>query len=271
MIKKYVHRKVVGSKDISVSEQNGAVGVGYMIIPSDVDRNEYISYVLTSKYCMMLDGSNQVHKDVKVASHVLNNLKFPEDTDSTGSAVVFVSNDSGEIYIVGHLSKPDEFDGFLENGVQFLNRSDEFSSVISMDVNSGVGVVSMTSSDSSGGSMTIKSTSPNNTSKVTVKDTGEIFIVADESLDININGNSIKLSAKEGIFTIESDKVVMNGNEAMVKGDTLKSLLTDLVSAIQNITVTAAGSPSSPPLNAATFVEIGSKLTNILSDKNFTG
>jgi len=57
--------------------------------------------------------------------------------------------------------------------------------------------------------------------------------------------------------------------EKAVLGDTLKSTLENLIDAIKAITVTSTtpGTPTSPPINIASFIVIGNTLSDILSQK----
>lgn len=54
-------------------------------------------------------------------------------------------------------------------------------------------------------------------------------------------------------------------DEAMVRGDTLKSLLDELFDALLAMTVNTVGGPSTPPLNAAQFQAIKARLVTFLS------
>lgn len=76
---------------------------------------------------------------------------------------------------------------------------------------------------------------------------------------VSITDDSVSLTGKNIILSKDS--------EPAVKGDTLKSILGELCDALRSLTVTCSspGSPSTIPVNAAKFIEIKSKLDNILS------
>ena len=77
--------------------------------------------------------------------------------------------------------------------------------------------------------------------------------------DININtGSTGKINLGVGAL------------ESMVKGDTLLLLMQELISQIQLIIVATPAGPSSPPVNAAAFASISSRLNTILSRQNKT-
>jgi hypothetical protein len=56
----------------------------------------------------------------------------------------------------------------------------------------------------------------------------------------------------------------------MVKGETLVLLLNELITQIQAIIVATPAGPSSPPINAAVFASIASRLNTMLSKQNKT-
>jgi len=62
----------------------------------------------------------------------------------------------------------------------------------------------------------------------------------------------------------------LNAKEKLVKGDTLKSLLEQLIDEINKIKVLTGTGPSSPPVNIPQFVAIKNKLSTFLSKQNYT-
>ena len=77
--------------------------------------------------------------------------------------------------------------------------------------------------------------------------------------DININtGSTGKINLGAGSL------------ESLVKGETLVLLLQELLTQIQAIIVATPAGPSSPPVNAAAFASISSRLNTILSRQNKT-
>jgi len=100
------------------------------------------------------------------------------------------------------------------------------------------------------------------------------------SNNINIDAKEVLLRATEAINIITKDTAQFNGSsivvgdidsnelEPIVKGDTLESLLNDILSSIQNITVSTGFGASSTPLNSSEFTQISNDLTNMLSLKS---
>ena len=77
-----------------------------------------------------------------------------------------------------------------------------------------------------------------------------------------MNEDNVKVSTKK--FNVG------DGGEQMVLGNTLVSLLEQLISAINSLTVLTPHGPSGTPVNAAQFSQIKSKLKTMLSDLSNT-
>lgn len=96
---------------------------------------------------------------------------------------------------------------------------------------------------------------------------------------INFNEESVELKDQfENSILMNEDNVkvstkkfnVGDGGEQMVLGNTLVSLLEQLISAINSLTVLTPHGPSGTPVNAAQFSQIKSKLKTMLSDLSNT-
>ena len=60
--------------------------------------------------------------------------------------------------------------------------------------------------------------------------------------------------------------VGLGADEAAVRGDTLKSLLEELIDTINALTVPTGVGPSGTPINIADFTAVKNKLKNFLSE-----
>ena len=83
---------------------------------------------------------------------------------------------------------------------------------------------------------------------------GKVRVVANSEVDV--------VSPKVRLGDDQTTDPAVLGNE-------LKGLLSDLIAAINKITVSTIAGPSSPPLNAAEFVAIKNRLDTMLSGKVF--
>lgn len=97
-------------------------------------------------------------------------------------------------------------------------------------------------------------------SKPTVPSGGAVIEVGGTTIKYDSSGN-VEISKGAVKMTIQADGVsIENG------GDSLKSVLSDLITQINLMThtVTAVGSPTGPPLNAAAFSSISTRIQNLL-------
>jgi hypothetical protein len=95
------------------------------------------------------------------------------------------------------------------------------------------------------------------------------------------NNQTITIDNTNNTITINADKeLTINGSrinvgkgasEPQVLGQQLVGVLQDLIQAITTMTVMAAGSPSSPPINSSVFLSIIARLQTILSTQAYVG
>lgn len=115
---------------------------------------------------------------------------------------------------------------------------------------------------------------------LSIKGNPELFELKDQFGNyINFNQESVEVKDQFGnsiLMNEDNVKVstkkfnVGDGNEQMVLGNTLVSLLEQLISAINNLTVLTPHGPSGTPVNAAQFSQIKSKLKTMLSNLSNT-
>lgn len=92
----------------------------------------------------------------------------------------------------------------------------------------------------------------------------------EESVEIKDQFENSVLMNEENVKINTKKFNVGEGNEQMVLGNTLLSLLEQLIDAISNLTVITQNGPSGTPLNAEKFTQIKSKLKTILSNVSNT-
>ena len=110
---------------------------------------------------------------------------------------------------------------------------------------------------------------------------GNYGFISDGTLSIDNKGGIIANIEDDTLFTTNNNNFTIEsgtgeihlgnggGEEPIVKGDTLVDILGDLIDAINQMTHPTPAGPSGPPVNAAVFSQIKSRLKVILSSKNF--
>ncbi len=269
MIKKLQRKrdKVVSrSMDVGIGKDRPSSGFGNIIIPSDVDRGEYVNYSYRTGTCMIVTSFNDVYKGVRVPKHVLESITFPDNSGEYGSLVSWVNTPKiNQVTLTGILVSPKEIYQYGENSFG-RNRNVEDNTFgeslrVSKDsVNYSMGISNSFSND---GGMAFSAIGfEGNVSSLDLNLDGTSTLYSDQLTDIrsydevnitvgtdddenksllsikntgileytDFNGNFLKI--EEGKITLESkDGEIIHGDgatEAAMLGDKTKTELTKL-------------------------------------------
>lgn len=271
-------------------------GIGYIVIPRDVNTAEYVQRCYRNHSVSISGGYDSTYMHgVKITEEALNKIKFPDNDDGLGSAVVWLRDSfTNRAVVIGTLKTAGESDmiqGSQQRIVQetaqsvvemFLDAlnctinisakgNENIPAVINIKASSGTDegdVVNITSKD--------HIITDSRHIKVNLTEDFELTINNGEEDIIHIVGNEEELHItdhfkNEAIFNEENVQIltekfnVGTGKEQMVLGNTLVNLLSQLIDAILNMTVLTHVGPSGTPVNAAAFSEIKGKLEEALS------
>ena len=265
------------------------VGIGYVIIPSDVNREEYIeNCYVNEEVSIYPETGGTCYNNVKVSVNCLNNLEFPEG-GNFGSCVVYILHPTQKIpIVVGILSKKDE--GFTLNYKLFkLMKSLGGNSVsITGDGVNGNLVINVHSEEDEGGQIVIDVNNFSQTGLFRLSVKGNIILLANSMFlkckeEFDLEANKIYLKSEE--FDIESksirflgDKVQFHNEkieigkqnlEYAILGETLKN---DFIIPILGILKTLNSVVSGPtavvsPETITKVTQIEAKLPKLLSNK----
>jgi len=258
-----LHKSLKLTKRVDI-DKNKQGGFAYVIVPSDIQRNQYINHVYSTLLCSIVTNYNQVINNVSIPKELIDELTFPQLPGQYGTLVRYVVDENSQVSIVSTHLRADETQLMQENRYVQHKQFESISYSRTIDLTSGTYSVVVHSQPSIGSSIAFKA-------------------IADEiQSSINISQKQIELDASEVIeLTVESvdsaikiDKQIEIGKNAkhpVVLGDELKKLLKDLITACQQIQVTTmvAGAPvtSTPPINQSTFSNILQKIDSLLSNK----
>ena len=101
--------------------------------------------------------------------------------------------------------------------------------------------------------------------KFSIDATGGIDVTVDGDTIVNTNNRNVNINSGNGNINLGNQNL-----ESLVRGETLVQLLTELITAIEVMTVATPAGPSSPPINAASFSKVKSELNTMLSNLNKT-
>ena len=276
----------------------GSAGVGFVVIPSEVDRVQYINDCYRTNTLTINGGKGYgyfsgVHADI----NVMQNIHFPTDEENRGTPVVWVKDAISQLpVIVGVLRKQNEYYSLNENQWRLKRGTETRNVEIFVDgTTAGLDITVLGDKDEPA-NIDIKLTSENKDSVLNVVSDNEINITGERAVNVTSNqkatlkvtekgedkmslsyelGKGLKykdefeneITAKDGQVDIISKKINHNsGKEPMVLGNTLADLLNDFLAAVQKITVISPVGVTSTPVNAADFAAIQAKLDTIKSE-----
>jgi len=204
----------------NVSNYTYPVGFGYIVIPSDEDRDKYIETCLRKeRVSILLDGGGSIISNCYISREALNGIKFPEDSDDLGSCVAFISPKFNNLpIIVGIISKADETQLLEEDSFKRQVSTDGALVTIEGKGKTGELFVTVESEFENEGNINIALKSKNNTSKFNLKCFGDITIDAEGGVDLKAS-DTVKIRSTEVIDGVEEikSKVEVNNDGVIVK------------------------------------------------------
>lgn len=276
----------------------GESGIGYVVIPDNDTRDEYINNCYYSCTVTIDGGYGYSYiENVPIPLELLQQIKFPLKEDEVGSRVFWVrENTFNRPVIVGILNNLYEPNGMVAGQNRYVQEIDGNVVEIFMDANTAEMNIKVTGSKNNPSKINVISNT-NEDSEINITSSGKVKISAKnliveafkdavftlkkndskELLKIESNDTQLKITdqfnnevtLKDGEIDVVSDKINHNGgNEPMVLGNTLKESLSNLIDAILSMTMVTPTGASSTPMNAAQFIQIKSQLNNILSQKS---
>lgn len=279
----------------------GSAGVGFVVVPNETEREQYIedcyrTNTLTINGGMGYGFFHNVHTD----EAVMQNITFPTDEDNRGTAVVWVRDAVSQLpVIIGTLRKQGDYYALKER--QFLlKRGDNGKKIVEVfiDGNETNLDITLSGDDKNPANMNVKLSSENKDSTLNIISDNKLQIQSDNIITHQSSGKiefKIKEKGEQKIYAsyelgkgfyyedIFENKVVYDekginitakkishngGKEPMVLGDTLESLLNELLTAIQKMTVMTSVGSSTVPVNVSDFIKIQNKIKNIKSKKS---
>lgn len=287
--------EVIGIRNLDTGI--GSAGVGFVVVPSEVDRVQYINDCYRTNTLTINGGKGYgyfsgVHADI----NVMQNIKFPTDEENRGTPVVWVKDAVSQLpVIVAVLRKQGEYYSLNENQFRLKRGTETRNVEIFIDGSTSALDITILGDKEEPANIDVKLSSENADSVLTVSCDNEINIIGEKAVNVTTNkkatlkvtekgedkmslsyelGVGLKykdefeneVTAKEGQVDVISKKINHNsGKEPMVLGNTLADLLNELLAAVQKITVISPVGVTSVPVNIGDFAAIQAKLDTIKS------
>lgn len=200
---------------------------GYIFIPDDVDRTEFIEHCLrTERFSVIVDPVGVIHR-CEITKGALRDIIFPKEGQKLGSAVVLLGEKNGKAMIVGVTNKQGE-ESFKKENIHIIKIGDDSYAALALDIQGNINIDIM--GRESNGNLNINVNNPNLENKVSINCSGNI-VINGENLVLNtergeVDINSLTTSINSFETVINSKKIVFNeGEELAVLGKTLKEQL----------------------------------------------
>lgn len=256
-------------------------GIGYVSIPSDLDREKYIADCYrNNQVSLHLDDGGYFNR-VPISPEVLNFITFPEGTNELGSPVVYVLDEIyQQPYIVARLMRRDELGDSKEHGFKFSRRlNGSFVEINGSAKTNSLNI--LVDADEEVGHINFKLYNKNQDCKLSIDVQGDIELSASGSVHISqqkeIVIETIDPESEDSSKTVltptehkvYTSKLQMNdGEEHMVLGDKLKTFLGKFIDQVAAIkTATAIG--LQPIINATEVIALKQELDSFLSKEGF--
>lgn len=226
------------------------VGVGYVALPSGVDRTVYIEDCYRNARVSIWSEDSGFFNRVPIDSETLNFIVFPESVDKLGTAVVFVTEEiHNQPIVVARLQKTDEIGELREN--EFKIKRKYQNGLVEISGSSNKGVLNLIVSSENQSTINIVVRDKNKKGRVIVEADGAIelrsTLVKIKSKDFIIETGVEKESEtfykqKEEVHHFSGKKAVLNeGDNPVALGNQLKKLLESLIDDISALTIVVAG------------------------------
>lgn len=275
----------------------GQSGIGFIVVPDDNTRQQYIADCYRTSTVTINGGFGYGYiSAVKILPDVLQKIHFPLKSTERGTPVLWLrENFSNRPIVIGIISEEGYTNLLKENQNRYVQEIDGKVVEIFQDANSATLNINVVGKSDTPANINIKVASGSEDSVVNIDSDGKVNVSANDFTAtarntfniflkdgkndelISLIGDSKKMefkdkfgnvitSNKENINITVAEKFNVNGGkEPMVLGQTLVDLLSEILDAIQKITVITPVGTSSVPVNIASFASAQQKLKNILS------
>jgi len=255
-------------------------GIGYIVIPEGINRDEYINRCKSEEQFFILTEGNEFIPNAFCLKHVLNYIEYPETFKELGSTIVYVNESiHNKPIIIGVIGNQGD-SSFISEGELSFRRSfkNNHIGIVGSVKKRILELISLTDKDFSS-EISIKSLG-NEDSIIKLLTSGKIILQAKNLFKFFSNkGFNLKVknvdNEKESIIEVSEEKVVLyKEGEGSAKGaktsETLteiKDILGSLSQELINFGTTQATASTPTPLTplAAGFTTLATNLGTLIT------
>jgi len=278
---------------------NHPAGVGYIIVPRNIPRQQYIKRCKRTGVIGLFTESHAFNWNVRIDKWSLQMIEFPKTSDQLGSGVVWINVPViNQMVVIGTLPKNDEMTDLAEAEFQMSRETEAGSVSWSMDAEQAQMNISVVSKTDGGGEFVISVGNKSKTGKVELVVKGDVIVRASNNVEVMAENEAVirvkdasgsdttygmmkyrkgegmemldefgnKIFMADGFVQIFSKNIKLaDGKSSLVLGEELKELMKDMIDATKRITVNTGVGPSATPTNQLEFDNVKAKLDTMLS------
>lgn len=176
-------------------------GIGYVIIPNNMDYYEYISSSVRNSTITIITDTNEIIKNVIVSKSTWQDIDFPKTNDSKGSALVWLNiPNKNKPVVICTLNRTNDLNGNRELNSFNFTRNDEHTSVsVDGDGKSGILTITVDGETKKESKINFKITNENNLGEFSVYVQGDLNLESENDVNLKIK-NKLNL-----VFIDEED------------------------------------------------------------------
>lgn len=259
--------------------------IAYVTLPTDIDRETYISYCLKTQSLSLETLSGGYYNRIPISSVNLNLIEFPEKVGEKGSQVVCIEEDNGQLIVITVLGKYNTIGDTVEGDMKFSKtskiahvesrgslKSQTYTVMVKGDKNPSIILKVFNNRklkgklllEVDGDIVTVANNSIDNTSFNSTTNTVH-DITNDKRSIVKQTGSSVETLVEEVSYQEVTEFKINNGKEAMVLGNKFETFMNKLLDKIAAETVTTSLGQM-PILNSAEFLDMKKEVKSLLSD-----
>jgi hypothetical protein len=256
---------------------NLEAGVGFVIIPDNLDVDEYKKDVYQTGRVSINGGYGHSNfYNILVDREVIQRIKFPKKAGELGSPVVWLNIPKhNEPIVIACLKYDEDYFSISENRRRLTETYKD--NIVDLDLDAKNGRIKISGSSFNkpfefdinvGGVDSVFKIQVNGS--ILSKSAGKTILVSEEKITTLVTDKSGIVKSRVQItkdeVNIKSDSITHSeGKQPMVLGDTLVKLLEDILSEINKIRVPTPVGPSGTPLNKTKFEDLSKRVEEIKS------
>lgn len=220
----------------SISKRNSA-GVGYIVLPVDIDRNRYIaSCYRKGTLSIVLEDGGHID-DVLLLKESFDKIVFPESSNELGSLVFWVNiPKKNQPVIIGTISKSNEFVSLNENEFS-LKRESKFGFVEISGNGKNTDINVIVNSNQGRGKINIIASNTSATAELNVKVKGDVNVYSsndinlsvERAININVGNSLLKIKKGQSLTYIDQfgNEIGLKEGEIIIKSTSGKIITID--------------------------------------------